>query len=125
MFVVRRHHHYTSLATTRPVLLAEDNHLELVVPSKDTSTSYSAEDVCASTLEEGLGTLLCDNLLESVQGAVVLDGLTRCHHHATANSVNGVGGKASTNGYTPPEQEAGQEVILQNTPVNAILKDHI
>lgn len=107
MFVVRHRHHNISLAATRAILLAEDDHLELVVPSKDTSTSNSTEDVCPSTLEEGLGTLLCNNLLESIQGAVVLDGLTRCHHHATANSINGVRGKASTNGYTPAEQEAG------------------
>ena len=109
-------HHHLLLGAARPVLLAKDDHLELVIPSKDTSASNSTEDVRTSTLEEGLGALLCNNLLEGIQGAVVLDSLTRRHHHTTADSIDGVRGKASTNCYTPAEQEAGKEVVLQNTP---------
>ena len=54
------------LATTGPILLAKDDHLELVIHRKDTSTRNSAKDVGAGTLEEGLGALLGDDLLESI-----------------------------------------------------------
>jgi len=109
-------HHHLLLGAARPVLLAKDDHLELVIPSKDTSASNSTEDVRTSTLEEGLGALLCNNLLEGIQGTVVLGSLTRCHHHTTANSINGVQGKASTKFYTQGKQEVGKQVGLHNAP---------
>lgn len=52
------------------------------------------------------------HLLEAVDGALVLDCLSRCHHHAPTHSVNGVGGQAGTNGDTPAQQEGSQEVVL-------------
>lgn len=101
------------LATTGSILLAKDNHLELVIHSKDTSTRNSTKDVGASTLEEGLGTLLRQDLLESIQGALVLDGLSRGHHHPSADSVNGVRCKTRTVGDQPTKSKAGKEVVLQ------------
>lgn len=54
-------------AATGSVLLAKDNDLELVIPGKNTGPGDRTQDVGAATLEEGLGTLVLQNLLERVQ----------------------------------------------------------
>lgn len=55
--------------------LAEHEELDLVVDGQDTSAGNTTEDVGTSTLEEGLGALLGDDLGSSVEGRLVLDGL--------------------------------------------------
>lgn len=64
------------LTGTTLVGLAEHDKLDLVVDGQDTGTSNTTEDVGTSTLEEGLNTLLSNDGAESVEGRVVLDGLT-------------------------------------------------
>lgn len=56
-------------------LLSEEQELGLVVDGQDTSTGDTTEDVSTGTLEERADTLLGDDLAESVEGRVVLDGL--------------------------------------------------
>jgi hypothetical protein len=58
---------------TRPstVDLAEEELLELVVEREHTSTSNTTEDVGASTLEQGSGTLVLDDLASSVEHVLV------------------------------------------------------
>lgn len=58
-------------------LLSEEEELDLVVDGKDTSASNTTKDVSTSTLEEGLGTLLGDDLPEGIGRGAVLDGLRR------------------------------------------------
>lgn len=96
-------------------LLAEHDQLKLVVDGEHTSTGNTTEDVGTSTLEERLDTLLGDDLATSVDGALVLDGLTRGHHHTTTDSVQRVRSNTSTSGDGPAEQEGGQEVTLKRT----------
>lgn len=103
------------LAAARAIGLAEDEDLQLVVTGKHTSASNGTEDVGTSTLEEGLDTLLLDDLGEGVGRAPVLDGLTGGHHHATTHSVEGVGGQTGSDGDTPTEEEGGQEGVLEVT----------
>lgn len=55
--------------------LAEHEKLDLVVDGEHTSSGNTTEDVGASTLEERLDTLLGDDLLEGIDGRLVLDGL--------------------------------------------------
>ena len=50
-----------------------------------------------------------------MEGAAVLDGLTRGHHHTTTDGVNGVGSETGTNGDTPTEKEGGGEVVGEVT----------
>jgi len=57
-------------------LLAEHDQLDLIVDGQDTSTGNTTEDVGTSSLEEGLDTLLGDDLASSIEGRLVLDGLT-------------------------------------------------
>lgn len=56
-------------------LLAEHEELNLVVDGQHTSTGDTTENVGTGTLEEGLDTLLGDDLLAGVEGRLVLDGL--------------------------------------------------
>lgn len=55
--------------------LAEHEQLHLVVDGQHTSTGNTTEDVGTGTLEERLDTLLGDDLLEGIDGRLVLDGL--------------------------------------------------
>lgn len=96
-------------------LLAEHDELNLVVDGQHTGTGNTTEDVGTSTLEERLNTLGSDDLAGSVGGRLVLDGLTRGHHHATTDGVKRVGSDTSTSGDSPAEQERGQEVTLKRT----------
>lgn len=95
--------------------LAEEDDLQLVVDGQDTSTSNTTENVGTSTLEERADTLLSDDLAASIQGGLVLDGLTRSHHHTTTDSIQWVRSNTSTSGDTPAEKEGGKEVTLKRT----------
>src|SRR5690348_7241199 len=88
--------------------LAEHEDLELVIDGQDTSTGNTTENVGTGTLEERLDTLLGNDLLESIKGRLVLDGLTGGHHHATADSVKRVRGDTGTGGDAPAESERGK-----------------
>lgn len=68
------------------------------------------------TIRHHSPTAFFPHLLEAVDGALVLDSLAGCHHHAPAHSVNGVGGQAGSDGDTPTQHEGGQEVVLQDRP---------
>merc|ERR1711974_243426 len=70
------------------------------------------EDVGTSTTEERTDTLGLKDDLGSVEGVVVLDTLTRGHHHATTDGVNGVGAETGGGGDNPTKQEVGEEVTL-------------
>jgi hypothetical protein len=80
------------------------------IESKGTETN---EDVGTSTLEEGSDTLSLDDLATGVDHAVVVDLLTRGHHHATTDGVEGVRGDTGTGGDTPTEEEGGEEGTLK------------
>ena len=96
-------------------LLAEHDELHLVVDGEHTGTGNTTENVGASTLEERLDTLSGDDLAGSIEGTLVLDGLTGGHHHTTTDGVERVGGDTSTSGDSPSESERGQEVTLEGT----------
>ncbi len=112
MGVVHRDGH---LAGTTLEGLAEHEDLELIIDGEHTGTGDTTEDVGTSTLEQGLDTLLGNNLLEGIDGALVLDGLTRGHHHATTDGIKGVRGDTGTSGDAPTEEERGEEVVGEGT----------
>jgi hypothetical protein len=95
--------------------LAEHQDLHLIVDGQDTGTSDTTKNVGTCTLEERLDTLLGDDLATSIDGRLVLDGLTRGHHHTTTDGVQWVGSNTGTGGDTPSEEEGGQEVTLKRT----------
>jgi len=95
--------------------LAEDEDLELVVEGQDTSTGDTTENVGTSTVEEGLDTVGGNDLAGSVEGVLVLDGLTGGHHHATTDGVKGVGSDTGSGGDTPTKGERGEERVLEVT----------
>jgi len=86
--------------------------LKLVVPSKDTSTSNSSEDIGTSSLEERGNTLLRVDYGHGLERASIFDSLTRGHHHPSSNSVQGIRGKTSSNRDTPSEKERNTKVVL-------------
>lgn len=87
----------------------------MIVDGQNTGTGNTTKDVGTSTLEERLDTLLGDDLATSIEGALVLDGLTRGHHHATTDSVQRVRSDTSTSGDRPSESERSKEVTLKRT----------
>lgn len=95
--------------------LAEQEDLHLVVDGQHTSTSNTTEDVGTSTLEERLDTLLGNDLAGGIHGRLVLDSLTRGHHHTTTDGVERVRGDTGTSGDGPSEKEGGDEVTLERT----------
>lgn len=95
--------------------LSEKDELELIVDGQDTSTGNTTENVGTSTVEQRLNTVLGDNLAGSIEGVLVLDGLTRGHHHATTDGVKRVGSDTGTSGDTPSESERGKEVVGEGT----------
>jgi hypothetical protein len=98
--------------------LAEHQDLHLIVDGQDTSTGDTTENVGTCTLEERSDTLLGDNLTTGIQGRLVLDGLTRGHHHTTTDSIQWVRSNTSTSSDTPTEEEGGKEVTLERTNEN-------
>jgi hypothetical protein len=96
-------------------LLAEHDELGLVVDGEHTGTGNTTENVGTSTLEERLDTLGGNDLAGGIHGTLVLDGLTRGHHHTTADGVERVGGDTGTGGDGPTKSERGQEVALEGT----------
>jgi hypothetical protein len=103
------------LAGTTLEGLSEEEELELVIDGQHTSTGDTTQDVGASTLEQGLDTLLGDDLLEGIEGRRVLDGLTRGHHHTPTDSVKRVRSDTGTSGDSPTEEERGEEVVGEGT----------
>jgi hypothetical protein len=95
--------------------LAEEKELSLIVERQDTSTGNTTENVGTSTLEERLDTFLGDDLAGSIEGTVVLDGLTRGHHHTTTDSIKRVRSNTSTSGNAPSKSERSKEVALERT----------
>lgn len=98
--------------------LSEEEELELIVDGQDTSTGDTTENVGTSTLEQGLDTLLSNDLLEGIEGRVVLDGLTGGHHHAPTDGVERVRSDTGTSGDGPTKSERGKEVTLKGTNQN-------
>lgn len=105
------------LPTSR-VDLAEHDLLKLVVEGQHTSTSNTTENVGTSTLKQGLGTLLGDDLRAGIEHGLVVDSSTGSHHHTTTDGVQRVRSQASTNGNTPPKTERGKEGTLKSTNEN-------
>lgn len=95
--------------------LSEEEDLELIVDGQDTSTGDTTENVGTSTLEERLDTLLGDDLAGGIESVLVLDGLTRGHHHSSSNGVKGVRSDTGTSGDAPTESERGKEVVGKGT----------
>jgi hypothetical protein len=54
-------------------------------------------------------------LATSIEGRLVLDGLTGSHHHTTTDGVQWVRGDTGTSGDRPSESERGKEVTLKRT----------
>ena len=98
--------------------LAEHQDLHLIVDGQDTSTCDTTENIGTSTLEERLDTLLGNDLATGIHGGLVLDGLTRSHHHTTTDSVQWVRSDTSTSSDRPTEEERGKEVTLKRTDEN-------
>jgi len=104
------------LSGTTGVDLAEDELLEFVVHGQDTGTGNTSEDVGTSSLEQGLDSLLGDDLGTSVEHALVVGtGTSRGHHHSSPDGVQGVRSETGTGGNSPTEQERGQEGSLQRS----------
>lgn len=93
--------------------LAEHQDLHLIVDGQHTSTGDTTENVGTSTLEERSETLLGNDLATSIEGRLVLDGLTGSHHHTTTDGVQWVRSDTSTSGDGPSESEGGKEVTLK------------
>jgi len=93
--------------------LAEEDQLKLIVDRQDTGTGNTTEDVGTSTVEQRLDTVGGNDLAGSVEGGLVLDGLTRGHHHATADGVKRVGSDTGSGGDAPTKSERGEEAGLE------------
>ncbi|KAH3663715.1 hypothetical protein OGAPHI_005116 [Ogataea philodendri] len=103
-------------------LLTKQNHLQLVVHGDNTSRSNTSQNVSTGTLEQGLNTTSSNDLGESIETVLVLDGLTRGHHHSSSDSVQWVSSSRSTSGNSPTKQEGSNEAALKRTNQNDRLK---
>ena len=103
------------LTLTSRVDLAEHDLLEFVVEGQHTSTSNTTENVSTSTLEEGLGALLGNNLGTGIEHGLIVNRSTRSHHHTTTDGIQWVRSQSSTDGNTPSETEGGEEGTLEGT----------
>ena len=98
---------------TALINLAEHNGLEGVVAGQYTGTSDTTEDIGASALEESFGTTLSDDLLTGIEHGLVVFAGARCHHHATADSIDGIRGQTSDGGYGPTEKKRREKVAFE------------
>lgn len=93
--------------------LAEKDELELIVDRQDTSTGNTTENVGTSTVEQRLDAVLGNDLAGGIERVLVLDGLTRGHHHATTDGVKRVSSNTGTSGDAPTKSERSEEVVGQ------------
>jgi hypothetical protein len=61
--------------------------LEFVETGQDTGSGHTTEDVGSGALHQGHEALVLAHLHEAVNGALVLDGGSRSHHHTSPNCV--------------------------------------
>lgn len=113
---------WSYLGSTGTILLSQHKHLKLVITSKHTGTSNCTKNVCTSTLEERFRTLILKDLIECIQGTLVLHGFTWCHHHSSADCVNWIGGEACTVCDNPTKSKASEETILKSSKHGKKLK---
>jgi len=83
--------------------------LEGIEAGQDTSASDSSKDVGSGALHHGHKALVLHDLNGAVDGALVLDGGTRGHHHTTTNGINGVGHQTGGDGDTVTQAEGKQQ----------------
>lgn len=84
--------------------------LHVVEADEDEGSAETTEDVGTGTLEEGVDTVVLEDLGSAVEGSRVLGlGGTRGHHHAATDGVEGVGDETSDDGDGVTEGEAGEE----------------
>lgn len=99
------------LSTTRSIPLTKDNHLQLVIPSKHTSTGNGMKNVSTRTpnLEDLAPSFLriCKNV---IQWALVLHCFIGGHHHSSTNGVNSIGCKPSTLVMTQPRAKLAKKL---------------
>lgn len=88
--------------------LSEEELLELIVHGEDSGSGDTTEDVGSGTLEERGDTLGLDDLPAAVDHAVVVDLLSRGHHHATTDGIERVGSDSGTGGDSPSEGDCEQ-----------------
>jgi len=87
--------------------------LELIETREHTSSSNTTENVSTSTVEERGDAFLGDDLSGTIQRALVLDSLTRGHHHTTTNGIQRIRGKTGNDGDSPSKSERGEERSLE------------
>lgn len=110
-----RLHVYKFLARTSLELLSEKNQLDLVVNGQNASPSNGSQNVCSRAVKEGPDAIFGNNLPGGIKRILVLDSLSRSHHHAASNSVQRIRQGAGQGGQAPGQRERGQEVVLERT----------
>jgi len=83
--------------------------LEGVETGEDTGAGDAAKNVGAGALHHRHETFVLQNLNGAVDGALVLDGGARGHHHTTTNGVDGVGHQTGCDGDAITQAERQQQ----------------
>lgn len=89
--------------------------LDLVVEDKHESSTGSSDDVGEGSLEEGLGALVLENLVEAIDGTSVHDltlASSRLHHESSSHGVEGIGDDTGGHGHELSESPHGEDVSL-------------
>jgi len=86
-----KHLNMFSRETYLLLLRRSEIHLHFVVHNQDKGSTSTSENVGKSTLEEGLGSFIGDDLSEAVSGTLVKDFLlTRLHHQSSSDGIKGI-----------------------------------
>jgi len=110
MFHCKRKKAHTKLTSRGVDLHAKVELHETVKARQHTSARNASQNVGASAVHERHKALLLDDLQEAVNGAAVLLGLTRGHHHASSHRVHRVRDEARGDRYGVAEAECGEQV---------------
>jgi len=92
-----------------PLAPSDVELLEGVETGEDTGAGDAAKNIGARALHQGHEALVLNDLHAAIDGALVLDGGSGGHHHATTNGVDGVGHQAGSDGDTVSQAEGKQQ----------------
>jgi len=100
---------------------------ERVEAREHTSAGDTAKNVGTSTVHERHEALLLDDLREAVEGAAVLLGLARGHHHATTHRVDWVRDEArgDRDGVAERERHEETSVVAEHNRLERIVEAEV
>ena len=98
--------------------------LEFVETCEDTSASNTSQNVSACSLHQRHKSFVLHDLNEAINGAIVLNGLARRHHHTSTDGIDWIRNKTRCNCHTIAKSECKSKagIVAQQYWLKSIIE---